>query len=302
MNQIITNTQYLREIVEYLTKINPARRFGNTHSLNQSAEFIQKEFEKHSLETHLQTFTLTPEDDPELLEGPKEAWSEKYHNVIAKYNPGKKKTLVIGAHYDVCGDQPGADDNASAVAGLLELARLTSKYQPKINYTIEFVAYNLEEPPHFGTKNMGSFVHAKSLKEKKVIGMICLEMLGYFTDEPNSQDYPLEQLEYVYPKAGNFIAIVGNLKSWNLMRKLRNGMKKSDMPTAVLPIPLSLDYSELGVGLSDHSNYWQHGFNAIMITDTAFLRNKNYHKTSDKIETLDFDRMGKVVNGVFLSL
>src|SRR5207342_1395907 len=137
--------------------------------------------------------------------------SHLYSNIIASYNPKATKRLIVGAHYDVCGNQPGADDNASAVAGLLETARLLGENKPEIDYQIDLVAYCLEEPPFFSTQHMGSFVHAKSLHENKidVIGMICYEMIGYFSDQPNSQPFPAPELAKIFPSTANFIIVVG---------------------------------------------------------------------------------------------
>ncbi|MDQ3101811.1 MAG: M28 family peptidase, partial [Bacteroidota bacterium] len=131
--------------------------------------------------------------------------------MIATYNHAGIRTLVIGAHYDVAGEQPGADDNASAVAGLLEVARMLFRTKPELDYRIDLVAYCLEEPPYFATKEMGSYVHAKSLKDAgtDVIGMISLEMIGYFSDEPGSQNFPSPELAELYPNTANFIIVVG---------------------------------------------------------------------------------------------
>ena len=136
-------------------------------------DYIKNEFEQAGLEVQYQKWI---------------AAGNEYTNVIGVYNGHKSKRLIVGAHYDVCGEQPGADDNASAVAGLLESARLIGENKPDLDYAIEFVAYCLEEPPFFGTTEMGSYVHAKSLFDNNVdvIGMICYEMIGYFSDEPNS--------------------------------------------------------------------------------------------------------------------
>lgn len=177
-NKII-NAQKLRlyKDVEFLTTIRPFRNFQNLDSLKKVCDYIKEEFKKAG---------FTTEDQKWIAEG------NEYTNVIASYNAHKSKRLIIGAHYDVCGDQPGADDNASAVAGLLETARQIAEAKPDIDYRIDFVAYCLEEPPFFATENMGSYVHAKSLSDNKieVLGMICYEMIGYFSDEPNSQPYP----------------------------------------------------------------------------------------------------------------
>jgi Zn-dependent M28 family amino/carboxypeptidase len=230
-------TARLYDDVRFLTELLPERNFLNPESLDAAASHIRQQMRLAGLAVEGQRWT---------------ADGTVFENVIGIYNPGKPRTLVVGAHYDVCEDQPGADDNASAVAGLLEIARLLHKHKPELDYTVEFVSYCLEEPPYFGTESMGSFIHAKSLNDNKVdvIGMICLDMIGFFSDEPGSQR---------------------------------------------LPVPGF-------AGLSDHRNYWAFGVDAIMVTDTAFLRNPNYHMPSDTIDTLDFKRMGQVVDAVYAAI
>ena len=267
--------------VAFLTELRPFRNFRNLASLNKVCDYIQEVFDGLGLDVEEQTWQVG---------------GTEYKNVIASYNPGKKKRLIVGAHYDVCGDQPGADDNASAVAGLLETARLIAEKKPKINYRIDFVAYCLEEPPFFGTENMGSFVHAQSLHKEdvEVIGMICYEMIGYFSDEPNSQPFPHPDLARLYPSTANFIIVVGietfrdfNQKVYNLMRE------KAAIDVQVIHFPKANSLA----GLSDQLNYWRFGYPALMINDTAFVRNPNYHEVTDTIDTLDFEKMTEVING-----
>ena len=165
--------------VEFLTTMRPYRNVANPASLERVCVYLKEEFSAIGLEPVEQKWN---------------ARGSTYKNIIATYNKDADKRLIVGAHYDVCGNQPGADDNASAVAGLLETARLIMEEQPNLDYRIDFVAYCLEEPPFFGTELMGSFIHASSLHEAcvDVIGMICYEMIGYFSDEPGSQKMPEE--------------------------------------------------------------------------------------------------------------
>src|SRR3954454_14624499 len=160
---MIATTERIYKDVEFLTSLRPARNFRNTVSLEKASGYIADEFAKAGATPQLQTW---------IADG------QEYKNVIISYSQGKTRRLIVGAHYDVCGEQPGADDNASAVAGLLEIARLVFDQKPDIDYRIDFVAYCLEEPPFFGSNFMGSYVHAKSLHDNKidVIGMISLEM------------------------------------------------------------------------------------------------------------------------------
>jgi Zn-dependent M28 family amino/carboxypeptidase len=204
----------------------------------------------------------------------------------------------VGAHYDVCGEQPGADDNASAVAGLLELVRMVHQRQPLLDYRIDFVAYCLEEPPFFGTASMGSYIHARSLNDSgvKVMGMISLEMIGYFSDQPNSQPFPSPELAQRYPSTANFIIVVGIKKYEAFNEKVHKAMANGagiDVQLIHFPAEDSL------AGLSDQRNYWKFNYPALMINDTAFVRNPNYHTRNDTIDTLDFVKMAEVVNAAY---
>lgn len=219
-----------------------------------------------------------------------------YRNVVARFGPAAGPVMVIGAHYDSHADTPGADDNASGVAGLLELARLLGR-QPQAR-PIELVAYTLEEPPHFATDRMGSAWHARSLRAtgRDVRFMLSLEMIGCFSDQPGSQSYPVPGMASLYSDRGDFISLVGRLEDFGLMRRLKAVMAgATDLPVHSINAPTSLQ----GVDFSDHRNYWQQGFPAAMVTDTAFMRNPNYHRAGDTLEKLDYGRMAKVVQAVY---
>ena len=270
----------LYDDVKFLTEVRPYRNYQNIDSLETVSNYIKEEFIQAG---------LTVEEQQWFAQG------EEYTNVIATFNKCDGARLIVGAHYDVCGNQPGADDNASAVAGLLETARLIGHNQPNIDYQIDLVAYCLEEPPFFGSKDMGSFVHAKSLYDDKinVIGMICYEMIGYFSDEPNSQPFPSPELAKIYPSTGNIIIVVGILsfdKFNQKVKKLMSENAKIDVQVISFPSKNGL------AGMSDQRNYWHFGYPALMINDTSFLRNPNYHLKSDTIETLDFEKMTEVIN------
>lgn len=206
---------------------------------------------------------------------------------------------IIGAHYDACGNQEGADDNASGVCGLLELARLLKN--EKLKYRIDFVAYTNEEPPFFGTNDMGSYVHAKSLFDNKVKvkGMISLEMIGYYSDEPNSQDYPLFFLEWFYGNKGNFITVAQKNFNDDFGSFISERMKKDQ----VIPTK-SFKGTQWagGIDLSDHRNYWKFDYSAVMITNTAFFRNKKYHTNGDTAERLDVQKMALVTDELYRTI
>ncbi len=272
----------LRTHVQTLTASSPPRNFAHPEALDKVAEIISKHFQELGIPTRNQEFQVG---------------QKTFRNVIATLGPVEGETLVIGAHYDVCDDLPGADDNASGTAGLLELARLLAPLKNQLKRPIELVAYTLEEPPNFAEKTMGSYIHAQSLKEagKNVKLMISLEMIGYFSIEPSSQKYPVAAFQILYPSIGNYIGLIARPQEWFVMRQVKTLFASAtELPMQTANVPSSVP----GVDLSDHLNYWNSGFPAMMITDTAFMRNKNYHKAEDLPETLDYQKMAEVVNGL----
>jgi Peptidase family M28 len=234
-----------------------------------------------------------------VSEQPYQVRGSTYRNVIAQFGPDTEERIVVGAHYDTAGPLPGADDNASGVAGLIELAHLLGREQPQLR--VELVAFTLEEPPYFRTSNMGSSIHAQSLRtqNKRVKAMLCLEMIGYFTDAPNSQHFPGAMLSAFYPSKGNFIGVVGRLGDWSLVRQTKAAMHgATPLPVYSINAPSFVT----GVDFSDHLNYWNAGYSAVMITDTAFYRNGNYHTAQDTAEKLDYKRMAMVVEGIYAAV
>jgi Zn-dependent M28 family amino/carboxypeptidase len=210
-----------------------------------------------------------------------------------------RRTWIIGAHYDSISGSPAADDNASAVAGVLEVARLLHGSRPRD--TVRFVSFVNEEPPYYKGPLMGSTVYARRCRERneKIEGMINLEMIGYYRDEPGSQSYPYPLnrglWKRILPRRGNFIAFVGNFASLWLTRRCKRSFRRTVcFPAMWAAAPNRLD----GTGMSDHWSFWQEGYKAVMVTDTAFFRNPHYHKMSDTPETLDYPRMATVVAGL----
>jgi hypothetical protein len=274
-------------IVQHMTKITKteqSRNYKQLNQLNATADYILEVFSQYSDSAYFQEFKVA---------------DRIYKNVICTFGPSDAKTIVIGAHYDVCQEQEGADDNASGVVGLLELARLLKN--EKLKYKIELVAYTLEEPPFFRTEYMGSFIHAQSLQQAKtdVLGMICLEMIAYFSDKKGSQEYPIGLMSLFYGKKGNYITMIKKTGAGKFARKFSSSYKKKKtIRTKRFTGPKSIQ----GIDFSDHLNYWKFGYSAVMVTDTAFYRNRNYHQKSDTMETLDFHRMSKVIDGVFTVL
>lgn len=286
------DTLLIEEHLTTITKTKDFRHFMNVDQLNKTAAYIYDNFKKYADTTYYQEYKVN---------------DLTYKNVICVFNPtlinsfgnNNSETIVVGAHYDACGQQEGADDNASGVVGLLELARLLKGQL--FSRRIELVAYTLEEPPFFRTENMGSYVHAKSLVDNKieVYGMISLEMIGYFKDERKTQDYPLGFLKLFYGSRGNYITLVNKFVKGKFSRKFTSKYKKTkSIRTKRFNGPKALP----GIDFSDHLNYWKLGFSALMITDTAFYRNKNYHENGDTMETLDLPKMAKVIDGVYLTL
>lgn len=279
---IVPESHRLKNHVSKLVDTEKPRNFENTDILDSVARYIKNEFDRYGFpKSHFQSYSVK---------------GARYHNVIAAIGPPDSERIVIGAHYDVCGDQPGADDNASGIAGLLECARLIVHHEKRLTKRVEFVAYTLEEPPFFGTRFMGSYVHATSLVDSQINVklMICLEMIGYFSDEKNSQDYPLGILKPFYGSKGDYIACVSNFGSGKYARKLN---KIFTTETAMKSKCLTAPGFLTGIDFSDHRNYWGYNMSALMITDSAFYRNKNYHTAGDTIDTLDFTRMVQVVAG-----
>ncbi len=220
----------------------------------------------------------------------------KVRNLIAEIRGGAKadEVVVIGAHYDTVFDCPGADDNTSGIAALLELARLLKTAHPA--RTVRFVAFVNEEPPYFQTANMGSWVYAKQLhsRHEKVVAAVSLETVGMYSDAEGSQHYP-EGFSQFYPSKGNFIGFVGNISSRSLVREMiRSFRQTTSFPSEGVAAPQWIG----GVGWSDHWSFWQEGYPAVMVTDTAPFRNRNYHLPSDTPDTLDYQRMARVVRGL----
>lgn len=202
------------------------------------------------------------------------------------------EVIIIGAHYDTSEDTPGADDNATSIAAIIELIHLLKNY---INHrTIRFVAFALEEPPFFGTDKMGSHIYAKSCHEKSenIIGMIALEMLGFYSDKNKSQKFPSPDMKGKIPSKGNFAAVVGNSSSRHLAKLFSEHLTEASLMN--IENIIASPYLP-GVNLSDHSSFWKFNYPAIMITDTGYFRNPNYHQAEDTIDTLNFKYFTKLV-------
>ncbi|NIR04130.1 MAG: M28 family peptidase, partial [Candidatus Aminicenantes bacterium] len=239
----------LKKTVHILSQEIGSRGYLQIQALKRTADYITSELNRYGYQVALH---------------PYEFQGNTYTNISVQ-NKGKKspeKILVIGAHYDTVTGTPGADDNASGIAGLLELARLLQNHS--FDKTVRFVTFALEEPPIFRTEFMGSYVYAESLKQKgeDVEGMICLEMIGYFTDSPGSQFFPLSFFRWIYPDKGNFIILVSNIQSKNFLNNVKIGFKKgTDLPVESISTLSIIP----GIDFSDHRSFWKFGYDALMV-------------------------------------
>lgn len=275
----------LRQHVEVLAERIGPRHLGRPTELAAAAAYIEREF-------------LTLNDTVERQDY--EIDQDKATNLIVERtgtrHPGS--IVILGAHYDSYPSTPGADDNASAVAVLIEVARLLRGRTS--HRTVRFVAFTCEEPPYFFDDTMGSRVYARRCRARgeKVLGMLCLEMVGYYSDEPGSQQVPPgipRWLHWLLPRRGNFLAAVGNLQSKSLSWSFRRGFKRrTKFPLFSICLPELINE----IKLSDNNSFWEQGFPALMLTDTSFLRNPHYHEPSDRADTLDYNRMSQVAVGV----
>lgn len=234
-----------------------------------------------------------------------DAIGDQATNLIVEQSGSKRadEIILLGAHYDTVYSTPGADDNASAVAVLLEVSRLLREHPCK--RTIRYVAFACEEPPYFNVDAMGSQYHARQarLRGDKIRGMLCLEMVGYYSTADNSQTVPPlipKWMHRFFPHRGDFLAAVGNMPSWKLCWNFRRGFKCGTRSMPLFSICLPEKINE--IRLSDNSSFWDQGYPALMLTDTSFLRNPNYHRSTDTPDTLDYQRMTEVTIGVASAL
>jgi Zn-dependent M28 family amino/carboxypeptidase len=274
----------LRTTVERLCREFAPRSPDRVDNLDRTAAWIADELRGGGLEVELQDYVLE--------EG-------RFRNVVG-LRPGSDPqagAIVIGAHYDAVPGTPGADDNASGVAVLLELVR-TQPEDRRFKKTHYFVAFSTEEPPFFGTDAMGSHVFAEKLRAEGVDVrlMISLDLVGYYSDEPGSQHFPSAILRLFYPGRGNFVAIIGDARSGRAIELAKRGMKKA---ASTLPIHSFRAPSAFGVvDLSDHRSFRRHGWPAVQVTDTAFMRYPYYHRAEDTPDKLDYERMAELVRSL----
>ena len=276
----------LRRHVDVLAELIGERHTGRPDNLASARCYLTGELAKMGYSPEATTFPVTGRDGVNL-------------SVTIRSKKPRRGVLVVGAHYDTVPGTPGADDNASAVAALLEIARSLVGKMPRRD--VELIFYDCEEPPHFATGDMGSQHHAASLRRsgRRVFGMICLESIGYFVDKLPPQDLPWPLNKIVQRLGGRNIVIVSNLSSaWFGLRFVWSFLRSGRFPF----LPAALPQRIAEIGLSDHRGYWEQGFKALMITDTAYLRNPNYHRASDKLATLNTGRMTQLTEQLIASI
>jgi len=271
--------------------------YGHVRALSDAigSRSIREYGKLREAEQYIRTF-LDEQKIPFGLQG-YDHEGNRFNNIVVTLEGASRReeSIIIGAHYDTVYGTPGADDNASAVAVLLELCRTLKDYRPE--RTLRLIFFVLEEPPAFMTPAMGSYVYALQARDRgeNVVGMISLEMVGYFNEAEGSQAFPVPGMHWLFPDRGDFIGVVGNVASRELTLAVAESMKAgSGLPVEHL---VALPFVP-GIGLSDHGSFWKMGFRAVMVTDTAFYRNPNYHGESDTIETLRFDKMSQLVRGM----
>jgi hypothetical protein len=276
----------LREIVTALASVDPPRSGANPEAMARAAERIAAE---------LRAIGLAPRLDAFEVDG------ASYHNVVARIGPelpadgAARPRIVVGAHYDVYGDRPGADDNASGVAALVVVAsHLAAR---PLAADVEIVAFALEEPPYFRSSAMGSARHARALRNDAVPvrAMLSLEMLGYYCDAPGCQTYPDPEMAERFGDVGHFVAVIGRDEDRPILEPIGRAMAAAtDLPVFPVAAPVELP----GVDWSDHLSFWNEGFPAVLVTDTAEYRNPHYHRASDLPDTLDYERLAKAARAV----
>jgi len=276
------NAGYLHNVVTVLAEEIGIRSYRDHDRLRKAADYIAGQLTSFGYNVSLQ---------------PCDFRGNVYVNVIAERTgaASPESILIIGAHYDTVRTTPGADDNASGVAGLLGLARALAGTE--LRKTLRFVAFALEEPPTCRTRNMGSYQYARSLKKKneQVDGMICLEMIGYFLDKEGSQHYPAPFMNRIFPRAGNYISMVGNRRSRVFTKMMAEEFRKAvELPVVTLNAPAIV----IGIDFSDHWSFGKFGYKAFMVTDTAFYRDAQYHAPTDVPETVEYGGMAQVVAGL----
>lgn len=280
----------LRAHVDMLAGRIGERNYLKTRALDSAASYIKMTFDSIGYETKELPYVASGVGSGSGAAG------KTFRNLEATL-PGRTRPneiIVVGGHYDSVYDSPGADDNASGTAAVLELSRLLRDKQ--LDRTVRFVAFVNEEPPFFFKEDMGSLRYARAARARgdSIVAMISMESMGYYSDAPGSQRYP-PILGWFYPDKGNFIGVVGNIGSRPLVRRVVSDFRShTSFPSAGSAAPTQIP----GISWSDQWSFWQAGYEAVMITGTAPFRNRNYHERTDRPDSLNYDHMARVVDGV----
>jgi Zn-dependent M28 family amino/carboxypeptidase len=269
----------LREHVERLSGRIGERNLGRPRALESAAGYLEEALAGTGLRARAEPFSVN---------------GHPVRNVIAEVEGASAEIVVLGAHYDTVPGCPGADDNATGVAALIEIARACA-VRP-LARTVRLAAFVNEEPPFFQTVVMGSLRHARGARARgeRIAAMVSLETIGFYDDAPGSQEYPFP-LAAFYPDRGDFLAFVGNRRSAALVRQaIASFRRHTAFPSEGLVAPEWLP----GVGWSDQWAFWQAGYQAVMVTDTAPFRYPHYHRASDTPDRIDAERLARVVAGL----
>lgn len=269
----------LKKHVEVLAGEIGERNFIQYENLEKAGDYIIRVFEEYQYQPEEQIYFFQ---------------RKSFKNIIATKKGKSEKIIIVGAHYDSVIGSPGADDNASGVSGLLELANLLK--EESFSKTVKFIAFTNEEPPFFLTSDMGSQVYVREAEKKRedIEAMLCLESLGYYSDKKGSQTYPFG-LSLFYPDRGDFIGVVGDLRSKKLVRDTKEILEKRNVKTQSL---VGLGFLVPAIEFSDNSSFWRAGYKAVMITDTAFYRNPYYHTYQDTPDKLDYKKLKELIIGL----
>ena len=283
--QMILRNQLRKDVAKLAGDIGGRNVSTEYENLCKAANFIEESFMQAGYKTSRQGYEVGLYG----IEG------RECYNLEAEITGTKRPDaiVIIGAHYDSLEGTSGANDNASGVAALLSLARAFVDTKPE--RTLRFVAFVNEEPPFFQSDDMGSFIYARRCRERNenVVAMLSLETIGYYTDEPESQNFPIGLMDFVFPTTGNFISFVGNIKSHKLLRDVTVSFRQyAKFPSEAACLPEQI----AGVAWSDQWSFWQNGYPGIMVTDTAPFRYPYYHTHEDTPDKINYDRFAYLVD------
>ncbi|MDO4570776.1 MAG: M28 family peptidase [Planctomycetia bacterium] len=273
--------QRMRQTVRFLSE-DCFPRDARSEKQNEVMDFLESQFLAAGFRVTRQRYVL---DDGEVC-----------FNICALKEGRSRERILIGAHYDTVPETPGADDNGSGVAVILELARLLKDAQ-ELSCDVELVSWDTEEPPFFATDEMGSFVHAQDIARRgvRLRAVLCLDVVGYYSSRPGSQEYPVAGMEWIYGSKGDFLAIIGRLNSAHAMGILKRAIESDALPVRALPLTESLATE---TDFSDHRNYLDFQCPVLFLTNTAFYRTPHYHEPTDTWEKLDYTKMAHIALGL----